>query len=310
MDKKEKLIAVVGPTATGKSDLGVLLAEELNGEIVSADSAQVYCGLDIGSAKVTEEEKRGIRHHLIDIVGPETEYNIGRFQKDAREVIADIHRRHKLPILCGGSGLYINSVINVGYELKDTPTGSPKQREQWLALEEREGKGALHRLLMEKFPHRAEKIHPNDYQRILRALEMTEDSDPMAEKQWESPYALSIYGLTMDRERLYQRIEERVDKMMAAGLEEEVIGLLARGYRKGGNALSALGYKEILPLLEGRISREEAVAQLKKGTRHFAKRQLTWFRRDPRIRWFDVFEDGGLESIARKIIALEKFPIA
>lgn len=310
MDMKKKLIAVVGPTATGKSDLGVLLAKELDGEIVSADSAQVYRGLDIGSAKITEEEKCGIRHHLLDIVGPETDYNIGLFREDATAAIDDIHRRHKLPILCGGSGLYINSVINIGYDLAEQPTGSKEQRNQWMALEEKEGKGTLHRLLREKFPHRAEKIHPNDYQRILRALEMTADCEPKDEHQWESPYDLSVYGLTMERERLYRRIEERIDRMFARGLTEEVAELLAMGYQKESNALSALGYKEIIPLLEGRISQAEAAEQLKKGTRHFAKRQLTWFRRDPRIRWFDVFEDGGLEIIARKIIELEKFPIA
>lgn len=310
MNMKKKLIAIVGPTATGKSDLAVLLAKELGGEIVSADSAQVYRGLNIGSAKITEEEKCGIRHHLLDIVGPETDYNIGLFREDARVAIDDIHHRNNLPILCGGSGLYINSVINIGYDLAEQPTGSKEQRNRWMALEEKEGKGTLHRLLEEKFPHRAEKIHPNDYQRILRALEMTEDCAPKVKNQWESPYDLSLYGLTMERERLYRRIEERIDKMFAQGLVEEVAGLLAMGYQKESNALSALGYKEIIPLLEGKISQDEAAEQLKKGTRHFAKRQLTWFRRDPRIQWFDVFDDGGLKSIARKIIELEKFPIA
>lgn len=310
MNMKKKLIAIVGPTATGKSDLAVLLAKELGGEIVSADSAQVYRGLNIGSAKITEEEKCGIRHHLLDIVGPETDYNIGLFREDARTAIDDIHHRNNLPILCGGSGLYINSLINIGYNLAEQPTGSKEQRIRWMALEEKEGKGTLHRLLEEKFPHRAEKIHPNDYQRILRALEMTEDCAPEAKNQWESPYDLSLYGLTMERERLYRRIEERIDKMFAQGLVDEVAGLLAMGYQKESNALSALGYKEIIPLLEGKISQNEAVEQLKKGTRHFAKRQLTWFRRDPRIQWFDVFDDGGLKSIARKIIELEKSSIA
>lgn len=307
---KKKLIAVVGPTATGKSDLAVLLAKELNGEVVSADSAQVYKGLDIGSAKVTSDEMQGVRHHLLDIVGPETDYNIGMFQQDATNAIHDITDRGKLPILCGGSGLYINSVINEGYNLTESPSADKEKRDQWMQLEETEGKGTLHRILAEKFPHRAEKIHENDYQRILRALEMTDDINPEKENAWESPYDLSIYGLTMDRELLYQRIEIRVDRMFSAGLIEEVRGLLEMGYQVGGNALSALGYKEIIPLLEGVATKEEAATQLKKGTRHFAKRQLTWFRRDPRIQWFDVFEDGGIERIAEKIIMLEKSTIA
>lgn len=307
---KKKLIAVVGPTATGKSDLAVLLAKELNGEVVSADSAQVYRGLDIGSAKVTFDEMQGIKHHLLDIVGPETDYNIGMFQQDAENAIRDISERGKLPILCGGSGLYINSVINVGYDLTESPSADKEKRDQWMQLENTKGKGTLHRLLAEKFPYRAKKIHENDYQRILRALEMTEDIDPEKENAWESPYDLSIYGLTMDRELLYQRIELRVDRMFSAGLVDEVRDLLKMGYQVGGNALSALGYKEIIPFLEGAVSEEEASSQLKKGTRHFAKRQLTWFRRDPRIQWFDVFEDGGIEQIAEKIISLEKSPIA
>ena len=310
MIMKQKLIAVVGPTATGKSNLAVLLAKELHGEIISADSAQVYKGLDIGSAKVTKDEMQGIPHHLLDIVGPETDYNIGLFQKDAEKAILSVAEKGKTPILCGGSGLYINSVINIGYELAETPEADKHQRDIWMQLEEKEGKGTLHKILKEKFPNRAQKIHENDYQRILRALEMKDDIDPEQSNQWESPYDLSIYGLTMDRELLYQRIEKRIDMMFSAGLVNEVRSLLDIGYQKGGNALSALGYKEIIPLIEGVASLDEVSNELKKATRHFAKRQLTWFKRDPRIQWFDVFKDGGIESIAEKIILLEKNPIA
>lgn len=307
---KTKLIAVVGPTATGKSDLAVLLAKELNGEVISADSAQVYKGLNIGSAKITTEEMQGIKHHLLDIVGPETDYNIGMFQQDAKKAILDITERGKTPILCGGSGLYINSVINDGYDLTESPTSNKEHRDEWLNMEKEEGKGTLYRILTEKFPNRAKKIHENDYQRILRALEMKEDLETSNENQWESPYELSVYGLTMDRQLLYQRIELRVDRMFENGLIDEVRSLVDMGYKIGGNALSALGYKEIIPILEGMVSKEDASEQLKKGTRHFAKRQLTWFRRDPRIRWFDVFDDGGIDAIAKKIISLEKSPIA
>lgn len=307
---KQKLIAIVGPTATGKSNLAVLLAKELNGEVISADSAQVYKGLDIGSAKITPAEMQDIPHHLLDIVGPETDYNIGLFQKDAENAIRSIVNKGKIPILCGGSGLYINSVINIGYDLSETPDANKQQRNVWMQMEETEGKGTLYNLLKKKFPNRAEKIHENDYQRILRALEMNDDIDPKRSNQWESPYDLSIYGLTMNRELLYQRIEKRIDIMFSDGLVDEVRSLINLGYQRGGNALSALGYKEIIPYIDGLASLKDVSDELKKATRHFAKRQLTWFRRDPRIQWYDVFDDGGIELIAQKIIMLEKNPIA
>lgn len=303
---KDKIIAVVGPTASGKSDLAVLLAKELGGEVISADSAQVYRGLNIGSAKITVEEQQGVPHHLLDIVGPETDYNIGCFQRDARCAIKSIVARGNLPILCGGSGLYINSVINKGYDLEGSSEANHEQRKSLMKWEAIKGEGTIHQMLTEKFPNRAAKIHPKDYQRILRAFEMTKDIDPNQEYSWESPYNLSIYGLTMNRERLYQRIEKRVDRMFEQGLIEEVEKLIQLGYDPHGNALSALGYKEILPLLEGRYHRKEAAEILKRNTRHFAKRQLTWFRRDPRICWFEVVEENSIKEIANKIIHLEK----
>jgi tRNA dimethylallyltransferase len=304
--EKQKLIAIVGPTATGKSDLAVMLAKELNGEVISADSAQIYQGLDIGSAKITETEKQGIRHHLLDIVGPETDYNIGLFQNDAKAAIAKISANNKLPILCGGSGLYINSVINNAYQLEDIPA-NPQKRKELLALEVEKGEGYLYKLLTKNFPIRAAKIHPHDYQRILRALEMKEDLVLSTKSEWESPYDLSIYGLTMDRKTLYQRIEKRVDQMFQNGLVEEVRSLLQTGYKKDGNAMSALGYKEIILYLNGDCNLEYAKELLKKNTRHFAKRQNTWFKRDPRITWFDVNKENDIKSIAQKIIILEKY---
>ncbi|HMM05530.1 MAG TPA: tRNA (adenosine(37)-N6)-dimethylallyltransferase MiaA [Clostridiales bacterium] len=303
--EKQKLMAIIGPTATGKSELAVLLAKALNGEVISADSAQVYRGLNIGSAKISEGEKQGIRHHLLDIVSPKTDYNVGLFQKDAKAAIAEIAAKRKLPILCGGSGLYVNAVINSGYQLGQE-TAQPLQRKELLALEAEKGEGFLYAMVREKFPNRAAKIHPHDYQRILRALEMTEDSDAHEENSWESPYTLSLYGLTMDREALYRRIESRVELMFEKGLVEEVRSLLQTGCKEQGNAMSALGYKEILPYLSGERNLLETKELLKRNTRHFAKRQLTWFRRDPRIIWFDVLREGGNQSIAEKIILLEK----
>lgn len=302
-EKKQKLIVIVGPTASGKSSVAIALAKKVNGEIVSADSAQVYRGLDIGTAKVTLEEMEGIPHHLIDIVGPETDYNIALFQRDAKAAIGQIAMKGMMPILCGGSGLYVHSLINTNYHL---PAGNsdPEQRKKWLEKEKTEGKGALYRILSERFPLRAAKIHPHDYQRILRALEMESDlAEADRQHLWESPYELSVWGLTMERSLLYRRIESRVEKMFQSGLVAEVQEALNAGYRPGGNALSALGYKEILPVLEGVYDLDCACELLKKNTRHFAKRQLTWFRRDPRIHWLQMedFSETGAEGAAEYI---------
>lgn len=305
--EKQKLLAIVGATATGKSELGVLLAKALNGEVISADSAQVYRGLDIGSAKISKGEMQGIRHHLLDIASPKTDYNVGLFQKDAKAAIAAVAAKGKLPILCGGSGLYVNAVINSGYQL-GRETAQPSRRKELLVLEAEKGEGFLYGILKAKFPNRAGKIHPHDYQRILRALEMTEDSNGCKENDWESPYDLSLYGLTLERAELYRRIERRVELMFEKGLVEEVRSLLQQGCNEEGNAMSALGYKEILPYLRGERSLADTKELLKRSTRRFAKRQLTWFRRDPRLIWFDVLAEGGNQAIAEKIILLEKKP--
>ncbi|MEG0875068.1 MAG: tRNA (adenosine(37)-N6)-dimethylallyltransferase MiaA [Clostridiales bacterium] len=294
----KKLIAIVGPTASGKSNVAIELAKQCNGEIISADSAQVYKGLDIGTAKVSNSETQGIKHYLIDIVGAETEYNVGEFQKDAQNAIDEITAKGKMPILCGGSGLYVNSVINEGYDLGLTQ-GDPKKRKELAALEKEHGQGYLYGILAEKFPNRAKKIHENDYQRILRGLEMDADIDEnYTVNRWSSPYDLQIFGLQKERKLLYQGIDERVDNMFELGLIEEVAAALSMGYNPKGNALMALGYKEILPLLYGNAEVEEAKNTLKLNTRHFAKRQLTWFRRDPRIIWYDVGDFANIAEIS------------
>lgn len=306
----KKLIAIVGGTATGKTTVAISLAGLLDTEIISADSAQVYKGLDIGTAKVRPEETQGIKHHLIDIVGPETEYNASLFCQDAENAVAEITQRNKIPILCGGSGMYINSFIYKGYDL-GAAAGDPKKRKAYLDMEEAKGKGYLHRLLTEKFPRRAEKIHPNDYQRTIRALEMTEDiTDEELSEKWESSYDLRIFGLTRNRENLYQAIESRIDDMFGAGLVQEVEMALKQGYPIGGNAMSALGYKEVIPVIQGRSKESQAKELLKKNTRHFAKRQVTWFKRDPNIKWYDVEDYKDPKEIALNIftqLKQEKF---
>lgn len=292
MMQRNGLIAIVGPTATGKSNLCLELAARLKTEVVSADSAQVYRGLDIGTAKLPPGRRYSsdgtyIPHHLIDVVDPDCDFNIGRYQTMAKTAIAQIQAKGCLPILCGGSGLYVYSVINSAYRLS-TVAGDRQRREQWLAEESRQGKGYLYRQLSAQYPRRAAKIHPRDYQRTLRALEQTEDLPAAAEDNWQSPYDLRMFGLTAERDRLYERINDRVEEMFRAGLVAEVARLLAAGYHEEGNALAALGYKEIIPHLRGEISEAEAKERLKRNTRHFAKRQLTWFRRDPRIEWLTV----------------------
>lgn len=297
----KSLIAIVGPTATGKSAVAIELALKINGEIISADSAQVYKGLDIGTAKIKAAESCGIQHHLIDIVGPETEYNASLFCDDALKAIDSIRSKNKIPILCGGSGLYINALIYQGNDLGSVSPDNDK-REYYRQLEKNMGNGYLYGLLSAKFPRRAAKIHPHDYQRIIRALELTADlSDTNDNNRWLPRYDLAIFGLKRQRDLLYRGIEKRVDSMFVQGLKEEVAAALEHGYLPGSNAMSALGYKEIIPLLRGEIDEATAINNLKKNTRHFAKRQITWFKRDPNILWFDVDAYTGAKEISADI---------
>ena len=309
---KEQLIAIVGPTTSGKSAVALELAAKLHTEIISADSAQVYRGMDIGTAKLLPAEQRSsggsyIPHHLIDVVTPEHAYSIGHYQSAARACISALHAAGKCPILCGGSGLYVHAVVNSSYRL-ESQGADEELRRRLMAEEEARGAGYLHARLTDKYPRRAARIHPHDYQRILRAFERAGDLENEEGTDWQSPYDLHIFGLTLPREQLYRRIEQRVDQMFAAGLVDEVRGLLAQGYCEDSNALSALGYKEVLPLLRGECSEEEAKDLLKRNTRRFAKRQLTWFRRDPRIVWRDVSAFADSRALAANIY--ESLPFA
>ncbi len=303
---KSKLIAIVGPTATGKSAAAVALAAKIGGEVVSADSAQVYRGLDIGSGKMKPEEMvmgGGIvvPHHLLDIVEPDAEYSIAQFQKDAAAVIASIRERGNTPILCGGSGLYVHSVVNSSYQLSEDDVDM-EYRSVLKGIVKESGLFVLYTQLAAEAPSLAAKIHPNDEKRIIRALEKCHRGHTeAAELHWDSPYNLAIFGLYLPREALYRRIEERVDRMLANGLIDEVRGLLARGVPVKANALSALGYKEIAAYLQGKHDLDEAVRILKRDTRHFAKRQLTWFMRDPRIIWINIKDIRNSDTIGQEI---------
>ena len=302
---ENRLLAVVGPTATGKSNLSVILAQRLNGEVVSADSVQVYKNFDIGSGKITQEEMNGVTHHLLSTYDSSTDYNIALFQRDAAKAIKDVQSRNKLPILCGGSGLYVNSLIYKAYQLDEKECDN-ELREKYLALEEQKGKGYLYNLLKEKYPNRASNLHPNDTKRIIRALEIGKDTDTddintKETNAWESNYELKIIGLTMERSLLYNRIEARVDKMIESGLIDEIRSLLDSGVKESSNAMQALGYKEFIPYINGECTLEEAVNTVKTNTRHFAKRQLTWFRRDPNITWYEVAKPEDLIDVANDI---------
>jgi tRNA dimethylallyltransferase len=290
MAEKEKLVVIVGPTAVGKTELSLKLAKRFHGEIISGDSMQVYRQMDIGTAKATPEEQRIVPHHLIDIIDPDQEYSVAVFQEMATRLISEINRRGRLPFIVGGTGLYIESVTH-RFQFAQAAQ-DPELRERLHKLAEVEGVEALHRRLAEIDPVTAERLHPNDVKRVIRAIEIYQLTGcrmaDFQQRAQSSPYDLMLIGLTMDREKLYERINKRVDKMMEAGLVEEVRQLLDRGYDPSLVSMQGLGYKELVPYLYGEITLEKAVNDIKQRTRHFAKRQLSWFRRMPEIEWYDM----------------------
>lgn len=288
--QREKVAVIIGPTAVGKTKLSIDLAKALNGEIISGDSMQIYRTMDIGTAKVTKAEMDGIPHYMIDIKNPEDSFSVAEFQERVRKHIREITERGKLPIIVGGTGLYIQSVL-FDYQFTDD-AGDVIYREQMEKLALERGVEYVHKKLQEVDPESAERIHANNARRVIRALEifhMTGEkmSDQIEKQEKELLYDVSLIGLTMDREMLYDRINLRVDLMMEQGLLEEVEGLYNRGIRDC-QSIQAIGYKEIYDYFENRASLEDAVSQLKTNSRCYAKRQLTWFRNKMDVTWFDV----------------------
>lgn len=288
---KPPLIVLTGPTAVGKTALSIELARALNGEIISADSMQVYRYMDIGSAKVTPEEMQGIRHYLIDELDPSAEFNVVRFKQMAKEALEEIYSRGKLPIVAGGTGFYIQALLK---DVDFTETcEDPALREELENLAKERGAEYLHGLLETADPAAAAGIHANNVKRVIRALEFNRLTGEQIsrhneeESRRESPYHYLYFVLTMDRTRLYERIEQRVDAMMAAGLLEEVETLKRMGCHRQMISMQGLGYKELLSFLDGDCTLEEAVSVIKRDTRHFAKRQLTWYRREEDVIWID-----------------------
>lgn len=303
---KKPLIVLTGPTAVGKTSLSIALARAVEGEIISADSMQVYKHMDIGSAKIKKEEMEGIPHYLIDVLEPDEEFHVVRFQEMAKEAMKEIYSKGKIPILTGGTGFYIQAVVKDIDFSQDTEKASVRERLENLAQEK--GGEYLHELLAQRDPESAEKIHPNNIKRVIRALEYYELTGEKIslhnEREGEkvSPYNTAYFVLNDHRERLYERIDRRVDQMLDEGLVEEVRRLAQMGYTRDMVSMQGLGYKEILAYLEGEYSLEEAVYVLKRDTRHFAKRQLTWFRREKDVIWvnkpdFDYDDKKILEYI-------------
>ena len=291
-NKKKPMIILTGPTAVGKTDLSIQLAKAINGEIISADSMQVYRHMDIGSAKVTPEEMDGVPHHLIDVLEPEEEFNVVVFQKLAKEALTGIYERGHIPIIVGGTGFYIQALLyDIDFTENDGDTAIRRELEK---LAQTKGAGCLHQMLQEIDPESAASIHQNNVKRVIRAIEFYRQTGKKIslhneqEREKQSPYQFLYYVLDTDRKTLYERIDRRVDLMMEHGLVDEVKHLADMGCTRDMVSMQGLGYKEILDYLSGEIPLEEAVYILKRDTRHFAKRQITWFKRERDVRWLEL----------------------
>lgn len=303
---KPPLIVLTGPTAVGKSELSVELARRIGGEIISADSMQVYRHMDIGSAKIMPAQMGGVRHHLIDVLEPTQEFHVVTFQKLAKAAINDIYVRGHIPIVAGGTGFYIQALLyEIDFTENDEDTALRTRLEQFA---KEQGNEALYARLQEIDPESCEIIHANNVKRVIRAIEFYEKTGTKIsehnkkQRQNSSPYNYAYFVLTDDRARLYAKIDARVDAMIKEGLVEEVQQLMARGCTRDMVSMQGLGYKEIIDYLEGRTTLEEAVYLIKRDTRHFAKRQLTWFRRERDVIWLEKSESGCDKEAAQELI--------
>ena len=301
------LVILVGPTAVGKTAASIGLAKALNGEIISGDSMQIFRGLDIGTAKITKEEMQGVPHHLIDIKEPWETFSVAEFKRLADEAIDDIHARGKLPIIVGGTGFYINSVLyEYHFGEADTDEAYRAELEQYA---EAHGNEALWNILQEKDPDSAAKLHSNDTKRVIRALEVLHVTGiPASERQstvdkQTMRYNAVYIALNMPREVLYDRINRRVDIMIQDGLEAEVRNALANGVAQDALSMTSIGYRQMIQYFNEEISFDRAVELIKRDTRHFAKRQLTWFRHDPNIQWVDKWGKTD-EQVEAELLAI------
>ena len=301
---KPKVIVIAGPTASGKTALSIELAKKINGEIISADSMQIYKDMGIGTAKATIEEMQGVKHYLLDFISPEERYTVSNFKKDAENAIEEILAKDKTPIICGGTGLYIDSIA-FGIEYQDMNFNEEYRDSLMKLAETEEGLKSLYKQAIKIDEHATLKISPNDKKRIIRILEIfkatkkTKTELEILSKSKGVKYNFIFFAIDMDRQKLYERIDKRVDIMLEKGLVEEVRNLLKK-YSKFPTAMQGLGYKEVVEYLENKVSYDEMVNKIKQESRHYAKRQLTWFRKNKNIIWLKA-EDGmekNLESIS------------
>ncbi len=291
---KKPLVILTGPTAVGKTEISTKLAKAINGEIISADSMQVYKEMNIGTAKITPSQMDGVKHYLIDILDPKEEFNIVKFKTYAQEAMNEIYEKDKIPIIVGGTGFYIQALL-YDIDFEDSKEDTP-YRNKLEEIAKDKGRDFVHGMLKEVDPESADKIHPNNLKKVIRALEYySETGEKISahneeQRQNESPYSFSYIVLNDKRENLYKRINARVDQMIEEGLIGEVEGLLSYGCSKDMISMQGLGYKEIISYLEGKSSLEDAIYTLKRDTRHFAKRQITWFKREKEVTWIDKSE--------------------
>ena len=304
------MVVLTGPTAVGKTELSIQLAQKLDGEIISADSMQIYQKMDIGTAKIRKEEMDGIPHHLIDVLDPSEEFNVARFQEMAKDALAGIYRRGRIPLIVGGTGFYIQGLL---YDIDFTKEEQDfRYRENLQKKAKEEGAQAIHKMLQAVDPASAQKIHPNNIKRVIRALEfyhlngrkISEHNEQESRK--ESPYRFAYFVLNQNRTTLYERINHRVDLMLEAGLVEEVRRLKEAGYGKNLVSMQGIGYKEVLDYLDGKMTLEETADQIKKDTRHFAKRQLTWFGREKEVIMIDKDKYETEECILEHMLGILK----
>lgn len=299
-----RVIVIIGPTCSGKTKLSLKLAEKLNSEIISADSRQIYKLLDIGTAKPTEDELAEIKHYFIDKLKPDESFNVSKYEVEALRIINELHQKEKIPIVVGGSGLYIKAVIDGIFNEVDT---DEDYRQQLLAEREKFGNEYLYEKLIAVDKVSADTMLPQNWKRVIRALEVFHlTGEPIwkfhAEHKREVDIKFLQFGLDWERELLYENINNRVDEMISAGLVDEVKSILAEGYSSNLNSLNTVGYKEIIAYLNEEYDLDRAVELIKRNTRRYAKRQMTWFRKDERINWFKIDQEKDLEKIADTII--------
>jgi tRNA dimethylallyltransferase len=304
----EKVIVIVGPTCSGKTRLALILAEKLGSEIISADSRQIYKMLDIGTAKPNDSELKKIKHYFINTLDPADDFNASKFEQEAEALIKHLNSKNKIPIVVGGSGLYIKALLD---GIVETAASDETLKNELLELRKQFGNEYLYDELKKIDPLTAEKMLPQNWKRVIRALEVFKLTGKsilshQLDQKKKNEFKYFQFGISWERVTLNKRIEDRVDEMIKLGLVEEVKRILSKGYSKNVNALNTVGYKEIIEHFEGKFSLERAIELIKRNTRRYAKRQMTWFRADKRIKWFDITEISELDEIAQKIIVSVK----